>query len=198
MRFHRTLDDLLAPPSRLKVLREMFRNPAKDFTGRELASLAGISHPAGNHALEELERTGIVQSRRAGAAHLWRLSPEHRWTPRLSEMFRAEAQARDELISFLRARLRSPPVLAAALYGSVARSEETSSSDIDLLLIVRSEREARTLLPRLARLQAEVARKFGSHLAPLVCTEREWRGHAWNRALIETVRKEGTFLLGSA
>lgn len=194
LRFHRTLDDLLSPPSRLKVLRQLARFPAKSFTGRELAEASGLTPTATNHALEALLSVGVVATRRAGRAHVWQFAATHAWAPRLSALFEAEANARDEMRHILALVLARLPIKRARVFGSVARREERPESDIDLCLDVSSEAQRQEVLPRLGEIQVRAARNFGNPLAILIRTEAEVR-RLTNPALARSIDDDGIEVL---
>jgi len=73
----RPLDAVLSAPSRLSVLRALFRAKAP-LSGRAVARLAGINHQGAAVALAGLAKLGLVERRPAGRSDQWRLD-RRRW-----------------------------------------------------------------------------------------------------------------------
>jgi len=105
-----------------------------EFTPPEVHRLIGEHSVAGiRKGLERLVVQGIVLERGAGRASLYQLNRSHLAAQAVIEL----ARMKDELISRLRRELTDWSILSsyAALFGSAARNDMRSDSDIDLLLI---------------------------------------------------------------
>lgn len=61
-------------------------------------------------------------------------------------------------------------LLRLVLFGSVSRGEEGEGSDVDIFVVVSDEEQKE----RVYDLAAEVALKYGVHIAPVVRTEEEF------------------------
>jgi predicted nucleotidyltransferase len=102
-------------------------------SGRAVADLAGVSASQAARVLPNLVELGIVEARSAPPATLYILSEDHIATRHL----RALRELDDVFLERLRrqvAELRPAPV-SVAVFGSLARREARSDSDIDLLVI---------------------------------------------------------------
>lgn len=120
-------------PATSAVLRVLVMAPDARFTMRELAGVAGISHNAAQTVVQRLAEHGIVLTTPAGRALLCRFNGAH--------------LAADALVSLVTLRTRLLQVLAeevgswptapvhAGLYGSAARGDATTASDLDLLVV---------------------------------------------------------------
>jgi len=113
-----------------------------------------------DRTLRRAARSGLIKVRREG--------------PRRTRVTVAERQYLRRawpLLSPLAAALRTEPsVRLAMLFGSVARGDDRSDSDVDLMVVLRdADRD------RLYDVQARVARRLGRdvHLLPLSRAERE-------------------------
>jgi len=73
----RPLDAVLSAPSRLAVLRALFRAKVP-LSGRAIARLASINHQGAAVSLAALAKLGLVQRRPAGRSDQWRLD-RRRW-----------------------------------------------------------------------------------------------------------------------
>jgi predicted nucleotidyltransferase len=107
-------------------------------TGRQIARLArrGTS-PAVSAALDRLVEQGLVHRERAGRAYLHSLNRDHVAAPAVQLL----AGLRSELLRRLRTGLRAfrPRPVHASMFGSVARGDGDTRSDIDLLVVRRAD-----------------------------------------------------------
>jgi len=190
MKFRNELDDLLGNPIQVRVLRVLTRFPNRGFTGRELAKLCGSSPSQTNRALESLRSSGVAFREIAGRSHVWRLSPEHVMRDVLVRMFQGEANALQLLKGDIEALLQPLPVKRAFLFGSVARGDERSTSDIDLLVLVESKSAKETVEIALSRASPQFSLRFGNPLSPLVLDYSQTR-HSPSPQLINTAMAEG-------
>jgi predicted transcriptional regulator len=102
-------------------------------SGREIARRTGRSKTGVQHVLERLVDHGIVQRLPAGNAHLYSLNRDHLLAGAVHQM----AGPHTELIRRLRKTIGSweIPAVHASLFGSAARGDGDSHSDIDLLIV---------------------------------------------------------------
>ena len=109
----------------------------------------------------------------------------------------ALAGLRGELIRRLREQLSAWPELNGAwLFGSVARGDADSDSDVDLL-IVADDLQSHDLHERLSRLQADVRSWTGNDLQLVEHSPSSW--HKLVQAknpLVEQIRLDGIALAG--
>jgi Nucleotidyltransferase domain len=106
----------------------------EEFSGRQVHRLVGHGSERGvRNTLERLTQQGVTSSRRAGAANLYRLNPDHLATP----WIRGLAGMRAQLVERLADGVERWPVqpVVAVLFGSVVRGEATELSDLDLLIV---------------------------------------------------------------
>lgn len=106
----------------------------RPLTGREIARLVGRpSHSGVLDALNRLVEHGLVDREEAGRAYLFTLNREHLAAPAVEVL----AQLRSELLSRLRLAVDSWEIapVHVSLFGSAARGEGDTHSDIDLFVI---------------------------------------------------------------
>lgn len=105
----------------------------KPRSGRELARRAGRSNTGVQHVLDRLVEHGLVSREEVGRTFLYELNRAHLLAPTVEQM----AGARAELTRRLRKVIGAwevPPV-HASMFGSAARGDGDTSSDIDLLVV---------------------------------------------------------------
>jgi predicted nucleotidyltransferase len=195
MRVHDPLDEIFRGKASLRLLRIFSKYPTTAFSGRELARLSRLSTSHVQSALESLEWEGLVHKQRAGRSLMWSARPRNALFATLRRLFEEERQLDARLFRELRRALARAPVLRATLFGSVSRGEETSRSDLDLLLEVRSAREGARLEPTLLALGDSVRDLFGLSLSPTVLTPSQLREPS-RRGFLADVRREGKVVLG--
>jgi predicted nucleotidyltransferase len=106
----------------------------EDFSGRRIHQLLRQGSENGvRNAAERLVEQGVVLSRRAGPANLYRLNRDHLAAPYIEGLSSLRAQLLDRMRDTI-ARWSVPPS-SALVFGSVARSEAGPSSDLDLVVI---------------------------------------------------------------
>jgi predicted transcriptional regulator len=102
-------------------------------SGREVARRAGRSNTGVQHVLDRLVEHGLVDRLAAGRTFLYTLNRNHLLAPVVEQM----AEGRTELIRRLRDEIgawRIAPV-HASLFGSAARGDGDTGSDIDLFVV---------------------------------------------------------------
>ncbi len=116
-----------------RVLGLLFGQPERSFQGAELIRLARGGTGAAHRQLLRLERAGLVRVTRIGNQKHYQANVD---SPVFSEL-RGLIQKTVGLLEPLRMSLApvSGQILAAFVFGSVARASESATSDIDLLVI---------------------------------------------------------------
>jgi hypothetical protein len=122
----------VAPTLDGDVLTALARSD-RALTGRAIERETGASHGGIVRALEHLVGEGIVLREPAGRAYLYRLNRDHLASPWIEGL----ANLRLQLIDRLRQTLAgwAIPPAASVLFGSAARGDADSASDIDLLVV---------------------------------------------------------------
>ena len=185
----------VAPAVRGALLQALARLE-QPVTRRRLAAAAGVAPGNASAVIEELIQAGLVSETVAGRSSMVVLNRDHL----AAGPVLALAGLRGELIRRLRERLSAWPELNGAwLFGSVARGDADSDSDVDLL-IVADDLQSNDLHERLSRLQADVRSWTGNDLQLVEHSPSSWRKlvRAKN-PLVEQIRLDGIALAsGSA
>ncbi len=184
----------VAPAVRGALLQALARLE-QPVTRRQLAAAAGVAPGNASAVIEELIQTGLVNEAVAGRSSMVVLNRNHL----AAGPVLALAGLRGELIRRLRERLSEWPDLRGAwLFGSVARGEADSGSDVDLL-IVADDLQSPDLHERLSQLHADVRSWTGNDLQLVEHSAATWRKlvRAKN-PLVEQIRLNGIALAGDA
>ncbi len=184
----------IAPAVRGALLQALARLE-RPVTRRQLAAAAGVAPGNASSVIEELIQAGLVFETVAGRSSMVALNRSHL----AAGPVLALASLRGELVRRMRKRLSGwPDLLGAWLFGSVARGDADSDSDIDLL-IVADDLHSTELHDRLAKLHADVRSWTGNDLQLVEHSPASWRKlvRAKN-PLVEQIRLDGIALTGEA
>jgi hypothetical protein len=168
-----------------------------EMTGRELQRVIGHgSHQGIRNAADRLAYQGVVSSRSAGNANLYKLNRDHvaaSWIEGLASLpAQALGRLRDEIDGW-----EQPPLLVV-LFGSVARHEATPASDLDLLVVrpADCEPDEPTWQEQIAKLQTHAGAWTGNDARVLELGEQELTDGALHQVLADAAR-DGIELYGT-
>lgn len=127
------LADALFSSTQQRVLGLIFGQPDRSFYATELIGLVGSGSGAVQRELARLEQSGLVTVKRVGTQKHYQANPDSPVFAELSGIVRKTvglaAPLRQALAPFV------DQIVAAFVYGSIAKRQETSASDIDLLIV---------------------------------------------------------------
>ena len=120
--------EYISSSNQLKVLSFLAKFPDQEMHEREIARRTGISFGSANKVLNELFSDGILMRRQAGRMLFYSFNSRDP----LSKGFKIFVS-----VSILRPLIRKLREFTSeiVLYGSCARGEDTSASDIDLFVV---------------------------------------------------------------
>lgn len=151
-----TLSALLFGEYRRRVLGLLLLNPDKTYHVRELARLTGTSAGTLHKELAKLTQAGVLCRQQVGNQVRYGANRECPIFEELSGIMRKTSGLVDVLAVALGGV--EEQVALAFVFGSVARSEEQSASDVDLMLLgsLGFADAVRALHPAQATLQREI------------------------------------------
>ena len=173
----------------------------RPLSGREVARLGGVPRSTAARALHHLVQHGLVrvQEAGAGAALLYTFNREHL----AADPVLALLGLRRGLIDRLKSELEgwTVPAVHASLFGSAARGDGTTSSDIDVFLV-----RPGTIAPddarwgsQLDRLSHLVVSWTGNHAGIAEVAEQELvRLRRERPRVVEEIERDAVTLVGSA
>jgi hypothetical protein len=171
---------------------------SKPLTGRELARLARRGSDRGLRlALNRLAEQGIVDTLAAPPAVLYSLNRDHVAAP----VALALADLRGTLLARLRDRFAGweTPARHASLFGSAARADGDSSSDIDIFIVRAAEVSLEDPVWRrqLESLSRDATRWTGNHVGLSEVGEDELNALTATRPpVVEELQRDGITLAG--
>jgi DNA-binding transcriptional ArsR family regulator len=167
----RPLDAVLSAPSRLAVLRALFR-ARSPLSGRALARIAGINHQGACVALAGLARLGLVERRPVGRSDQWRLD-RRRWlmSELLLPLLEREGEHADAVADAIRKALRGKA--AAVLIGGAAAKGRLEPERPLELVVVEGATGRRLLSEAVLGLSALLKERWSLSLDVRVVSRKE-------------------------
>jgi predicted nucleotidyltransferase len=159
-------------PNEARVLSALLRVDAP-LTGRAVARITGLTQSTAQRVLIRLREAGLVLAEPAPPSLLYRANPDHLAMPAMVSLLGLADELRARLAECVAGWRLAPE--SVVVYGSVARQETTSASDMDVL-VVRPD----TAEPDDATWQGQVA-DLADHI-------RRWTGR--RASLIDMSRHE--------
>ena len=128
-----SLADALFTSTQQRVLAPLFGQPGKSFFVTQIMRLANSGRGAVQRELERLRVGGLVNVKMVGTQKHYQANPESPLFDELCSIVQKTVGLKEPLLD----AIASLPMAVqfAAVYGSVAKGTETSSSDVDLLVV---------------------------------------------------------------
>lgn len=162
------LVDVLFTPVQQRVLGLLFGQPQRRFQSAELIRLAGSGTGAAHRLLTRLAATGLVTTERVGNQKHYQANAGSPVFAELAGLIRKTVG----LVVPLQAALAplAGKIVAAFVYGSIAKGTDTAASDIDLMVIA-DKLDYSDVFAALKDAEAALARPVN----PNLMTRAEWR-----------------------
>lgn len=195
MKLNHSIFDLCGDGIYLQIAAVLRKAPG-GVSGRGIAGLLPASTFKTHHALKFLETQGVLKSAAAGKALLYQLNQDHILVQKiLLPLLDFQDNIYTELGNEIMAPLRPKPV-SIILYGSVARGEERSDSDLDLFLVYKEEQKTGRLSEKELWME-KITRKYGNFVSvrrgSVLQLQQARRG---KDELMRNIIKEGKVIAG--
>ncbi len=182
---------VLLPKTRRAILAAALMHPDKWWFLADLARHIGAPPSSLQREMESLVRVGILLRRQEGKQVYFKPDPDCPIFRELQGIMTKTAGLVDVLRGLL-APFRDS-ISVAFVYGSLARSEELSTSDVDLMVVGRAR------LADLSPALQEAERRLGREVNPTLFSPEEFakkrkQGHHFLKTVL---RGEKLFVLGS-
>lgn len=190
---HNVLNKLFSAPTSVSVLRELSLRQI-GLTGREVARSAKLTPQTAHNALTNLEALKIVKRDFAGRSHYFTLNRDHfLYRKILKTLFENEIEFVSSLYNKIKNAV-SKECKSIIVFGSVARKDETSRSDLDICFVYKDKKE---LEHKVSLLRDLLYNEYGVTLAPYYISQIDFKKkHKNNKSPVEDIVKEGIVIYG--
>jgi predicted nucleotidyltransferase len=161
-------------------------NTAKELSLREIAKKADVGAATSKACLDYLKKKDIVKRKIIGKSHLYSLNLDNFVVKHMKILNSLSIIKDSGLVKELLENYKT--ISSIALYGSLARGEDTEKSDIDILIISRKP-------IKLNPLKSE--KKINKEIVFIIYTLPEWRKKAeTDKPFYDRVIMDGIVLYG--
>ena len=176
--------------SRRSILVLLYGHADQQFYLREIARRAGTGIGATQRELEQLTEAGLIHRVRQGRQPYYQANRKNAIFAELKSILAKTSGIPDILLEGLAALQNQ--IKLAFVYGSIARGEETGSSDVDLMVV--GEVSFSDVVSALGKVEA----KLGREINPAVYDPREFREKltAKNQFLSTVAKEKKLFVIG--
>lgn len=150
------LKNLFSSEVRVKLLNRFLMNPDKEYYLRELSNSLKISPRSVSMELNNLLKIDLIKKRISGNHHYYSVNIQHLIFAELQNIFTKTIGVRNILAEYLKPF--KTKILFSFIYGSIAKGNSTSTSDIDLLIIgdISSKKISNVVLDTGLKLNREI------------------------------------------
>jgi predicted nucleotidyltransferase len=154
------LTAILGAGANVRTLRELIRHGG-ELSAPSLVKRTGLAKASVRQALGILQAMKLVDAIGSDRARLFRVRREHPLATALDTLFREEEKRFEAVLEAVRmAAERCDGLVAAWLYGSVARGQDREASDVDIAVVGEPEN-----LPQIEQTIREALREAEEKLA---------------------------------
>ncbi|OGS27621.1 MAG: hypothetical protein A2297_02635 [Elusimicrobia bacterium RIFOXYB2_FULL_48_7] len=190
MKFNASLIDLINTETKIKLFRHFMKHEAP-MSEREIASVLKVPYTNVNRTLKEFALYNIVNFVTVGKAHLWKLNKKSYAFEVLSKVIQdvsLNESPIENLKNDIKKSIPAKLIIKAVLFGSVAKGEESDSSDIDLFLLVKNVGDKEKLGEIVGTLSDRYLQLYGNRLSAYILTESELKEKK-NPSLLQEIDK---------
>jgi len=175
----------------------MILYPSPVITGRGIARELGMSHATCIRSLNNLVDLGFLMRKRIGSSATYEIAGSSALlTYILEPAFKEESRLLQGLVDTMLAGIKRK-ILSVYLFGSVARGEDTPSSDVDILVILKLAGDKPSVEEALGRNKEGAYERYRVGVSTITYDHEEFQGMKERKhPLIKEVIKEGILLFG--
>lgn len=162
---------------------------------RQVARLAGVSHARANEIIGRTTEHGLVTVERAGTANLCSLNRQHL----AADAVVALVTLRAELVEFLKREVDTWEIPAehVSLFGSAARGDGSTESDLDILVISSDDTDEQDWERQLTASGDRIRSATGNQVAWFSIGEGDLgRAVAADESVVESWLRDGVHVSG--
>jgi len=183
------LKTILGSKTRINILKLFIFNPKREYYVREIERLIKTSFDLVRRELIHLESIGLLKSRVSGKQKYYTLNTEHMLFPEFKSMILKTSGIGDIIKSAIKNR---NDILIAFIYGSYAKNDENTESDIDLFVI--GDISSTDLQVSVSEVESQTKREIN----PTVYSPKEFKEKykAKNHFVLSVIKEPKIFLKG--
>jgi len=179
MRFNRPLDKILNNEIKVQALRILSQNQG-EMSGRQIARMIGVTPKTAHEILQALLREGVLTMWAVGKTHLFRLNEGQAVVKDvLKPLFAAENILSERLFDIIRTAVKRSKlkndIISIAVFGSVHAKTERPTSDVDLLVIVKTAEFKPMAEALFSDIDQKISSQWGNLISPYVNTLAEFK-----------------------
>lgn len=202
--FAHPLDHILGSRAKVRICR-LLLTTTEALSAREMGRRTGTAKRSVDLALVDLVKLGLVVREGSSSVSPYRISTKHALAElALTPLFSGEEQVLQEMFAVLRkmvlaeALLEESELVWAGIYGSMARGDETSESDLDLAIILADPAATPRVHDAVSGQTPSFTSRFGRHISPLVISRQQFARMLKNKdPLAITLIRDGRRLAGT-
>ena len=185
------LAEIVSSKIRAEIFRLLFGANIEELHMREIERRSGYAIGSIQTELKKLLRLHLVKKRRDGNRLYYRANKEHPLYPDIRNLVLKTIG----LVDVIKIALRQDAgINIAFVFGSIARHEETTGSDVDLMLI--GQLSLRKLVGMLAGVSEEIGREINPHV--LRVDEFIKRKSSKDHFITQVLEAPKIFIIGNA
>jgi predicted nucleotidyltransferase len=167
-----TVESIFGTRGRVQVLR-VLNGVRVPLNAAQIARQAGLTRAGAAAALRDLENMGLVLGSQVGWARAYLLERDNEYVRRIvAPAFSGEESIPEALENDLLQAFDGVSS-TVVIFGSYARGEQRSDSDVDVVLISADPASTKAVDDRYADLVVEFSQRWGAPLSVLVYSPRE-------------------------
>ena len=184
------LMDILSRNS-LTIFFVFYNFKSGQFSGREISKMAGLNPIVCLKILEQLTNLKLMDKKRVGASYLFSIRENMYWETVIFPLIKTEKnvfkKAKDDLVKLFYEHCEK-----IIIFGSYARGEETSDSDLDVCFVVKgSQNKIKKILETY---EPDFHDRYLCHLSSYLITEAKY--NVEKVPIIKEIKKEGVVIYG--
>ncbi len=182
MRLNKPLDKILNNEVKIRALRVLCQNTG-EMSGRQIAKMVGVTPKTAHKILQDLLREGVLVMRPVGKTHLFRLNEERSIVYEvLKPLFLFEKTLSERLFEIVRTAIKKSTlkdsILSVALFGSVHAKTEQATSDVDLLVVVKTAELKKKTETLFYKIDQQISSQWGNLISPYINSLNEFKSNS--------------------
>jgi predicted nucleotidyltransferase len=196
------IEDIVASPLKLAILRVFAARKGFKATGRQIAKLAGYSVPSTHDALKGLRERNVLKVDIIGKQHIYTLNEDERMVQKIIRpMFAAESNVKNDIREFLLDEMKKAKMLSKItsliFYGSMQTGKDKIGSDVDIAVVVARKEDLNLIENIFVEIAPRFKQYFGVQIDPYIKSKVEFKARLKkNMPPLSTLIKSYSVLYG--